>query len=92
MTRRPLSGPDDPRHGRHSGYMAGCKEECCRAASRASKARWRAQIRAIPLSPDDHRHGKPDTYRDYACRCDRCTAAATAANGVPRRPRLATSG
>lgn len=26
--------PDDPRHGTYAGYIAGCREECCRGAAR----------------------------------------------------------
>lgn len=32
--------PDDPRHGKNSGYVAGCREGCCRVArTRAAKRR-----------------------------------------------------
>lgn len=28
----PIGGPDDPRHGSDTGYVAGCREDCCRRA------------------------------------------------------------
>ena len=33
--------PDDPRHGKRSGYLAGCGNDCCRIAN----ARWTKQYR-----------------------------------------------
>lgn len=35
--------PDDPRHGTVAGYVAGCRQECCRAATRENTRRTRAR-------------------------------------------------
>lgn len=45
--------PDDPRHGKRSGYLAGCKEHCCRIANfRDIKARRLRVLREGPLRVD----------------------------------------
>lgn len=42
--------PTDPRHGIYAGYIAGCREECCRAANRARQA-WVKQNPQPRLRP-----------------------------------------
>jgi hypothetical protein len=39
---KPLTGPDDPRHGRHRGYRLGCRCGECRAAAVAYERARRA--------------------------------------------------
>lgn len=40
--------PDDPRHGKNTGYLAGCRQQCCRdAAARKEKARRLDQLRGL---------------------------------------------
>ncbi|HEY3559629.1 MAG TPA: hypothetical protein VGL05_19305 [Kribbella sp.] len=35
--------PDDPRHGRRSGYLAGCRNTCCSEPNRRWTKQWRLQ-------------------------------------------------
>jgi hypothetical protein len=45
--------PDDPRHGKRSGYLAGCKDPCCRIANfRDVKARRLRVLREGPQRVD----------------------------------------
>lgn len=41
--------PDDPRHGQRSGYVAGCRQECCAVAH--SRYQKRARLRALEEGP-----------------------------------------
>lgn len=46
--------PDDPRHGRSAGYVAGCRESCCRTAiaDYARNLRTRQYLNGGPLTVD----------------------------------------
>lgn len=46
--------PDDPRHGTVAGYVAKCREECCRGAWRVNQRRTRARtyLARGPLTVD----------------------------------------
>lgn len=69
--RRPLTGPDDPRHGRPSTYTYHrCRCERCTAARYADEQA--REERRKPLAPDDPRHGTSAGYKTARCRCDRC--------------------
>lgn len=54
--------PDDPRHGERRGYLAGCREDCCRAASNeymadySSDPEWRARQAKFNKVSRHHRH------------------------------------
>jgi hypothetical protein len=41
--------PDDPRHGSHAGYIAGCRDDCCRRAKRRADKRRRLRALHQPL-------------------------------------------
>lgn len=58
--------------------------ETDRAANTAYCRTKRARRAARGLPPDDPRHGKPSTYTNWHCRCDRCTAANSAASQARR--------
>lgn len=82
--RRPLTGPDDPRHGRPSTYVYHrCRCEKCEAGRiAAEKAR---DAEREPLADDDPRHGTSKGYKTARCRGPRCkawNAAAAAARKV----------
>lgn len=75
---KPLTGPDDPRHGTTSGYRYGCRQPCCRTAI-AAYMRDRKQIR-LQLIADgydlaDLAHGEYVTYVNWRCRCVPCVEA-----------------
>lgn len=70
-TRKPLTGPDDPRHGSPSTYAYHrCRCERCNAANAAAD-KARAEARE-PLAPDDPRHGTSKGYKTHRCHCPRC--------------------
>lgn len=48
-TPPPLTGPDDPRHGREIGYMAGCRADCCLVTRR--RAKKAARVRRERFGP-----------------------------------------
>lgn len=43
INRRPIA-PDDPRHGIYAGYLAGCREDCCRKAELTYQAERRRMV------------------------------------------------
>ncbi len=55
----------DPEHGRN------CPD--CKAACASYNADWRQRVRDLPIP--EHLHGRPGTYTNRKCRCDRCVAA-----------------
>lgn len=70
--------PDDPRHGKRSGYKQGCREACCRRANSAAQAKRRNRIKdRVVVIPADMEHGKDSTYTNWICRCGPCTQAHT---------------
>lgn len=53
--------PDDPRHGERRGYLAGCRDDCCRRGCRLDmKARELRVLREGPLKVD------PEPIRELA--------------------------
>ncbi len=61
-------------HGTENGYAChGCSCPACREAHRLYMAGWRA--RAAQREPLRHDNS---SYQNYGCRCETCTAAATA--------------
>lgn len=81
--RRPLTGPDDPRHGRLATYVYHrCRCGKCDDARKDAEDK-RAAIRA-PLPPDDPRHGTSKGYKTARCRCDWCRAWNSAAVAARR--------
>ena len=77
--RRPGRPPVDHGHGDHRTYAKGCRCAACRDANRIHHAELRATWKADPSSADRAGHGKPSTYKNHGCRCEKCTAANTAA-------------
>jgi hypothetical protein len=94
--RRPLTGPDDPRHGRPSTYVYHrCHCEKCSAGRKAAEDARNAARE--PLAPGDPRHGTSRGYKTARCRCADCrawNAAAAAARkaGRPVPERVPTAG
>lgn len=76
--RRPLTGPDDPRHGTPSAYTYHrCRcDRCDTARKDAEDARNAARE---PLADDDPRHGTSKGYKTARCRKPCCKAWNTAA-------------
>ena len=72
MTRhRPLTGPDDPRHGTRAGYMQGCGCDPCREANRVyCRARYEARrdspVRPVTTELPDSRGAKPMVFHRVA--------------------------
>jgi hypothetical protein len=64
-------------------------EERAANTARCREQRRRRAERGLP--PDDPRHGKPSTYTNWGCRCDRCTAANTEACAAAARTRKAAT-
>ena len=75
--------------GTAAAYRRGCRCLPCRVAARESHQvrRRRAQSRPIPESAV---HGRVPTYNWYACRCDPCVAANSAASADYKRRRVAS--
>lgn len=91
-----MLAPNDPRHGTSNGYQNySCRcADCCAAHTKAHKEyMWRSG-RSRPLYQVIARrrllalvyvqHGTELTYK-HGCRCDQCTAGATAARRMRRR-------
>lgn len=68
---------EDPEHGRN---CPDCKAECARY-----NAEWRERVRDLPIP--EHLHGRPGTYNNRKCRCDRCIAAHKAMRSKAKRSR-----
>lgn len=50
---KPLTGPDDPRHGTRQGYRKGCRLDCCRGLNPGPRDRAREAKQAVAtLNPD----------------------------------------
>lgn len=67
--------PDDPRHGKYTGYNLGCRCDACKAAGKAYRVRtYSIHLKQMQKDPKDPRHG---TYMGYVygCRCDACKEA-----------------
>lgn len=73
--------PDDPRHGTHAGYKAGCRScEPCKAANAAyQRERARRKREGIPLAgrapAKEHPHGTANRRKSAGCMCEYCVAA-----------------
>lgn len=88
MKRKPISGPDDPRHGTRNLYgNFGCRcAACCQANTvdcrdrygRMPMAEYRAQRRA------NIKHNA-NAYDKGRCRCDVCRTAASARRARSRQ-------
>ena len=70
--------PVDHGHGDHRTYKKGCRCDDCRDAHRKWCAGQRAVRQQDPAAADRAGHGKPSTYKNYGCRCMRCSKANTA--------------
>jgi hypothetical protein len=86
---KPLTGPDDPRHGTMAGYKRGCCCFDCRCANTdrvlVQNAQRRARLNAGLASPA---HGRYTTYSNWGCRCQPCRDAWAAYwRDMPRPPR-----
>ena len=81
-----------------SCYQRGCKERACAEANNrykadrqaAHKARTQAATEAYRLSGGEGgipslRHGEPNTYWYYSCRCDECKKGVRPLNKKYRR-------
>lgn len=66
---------NDERHGTTTGYKAGCRDRCCRAAATAQRRYHRALARKRGLAPDDPRHGTLNGQTNWGCRCEPCRNA-----------------
>lgn len=83
-------GPDDPTWdecGTRQGWLRHRREKVprcrlCRMWFRQSQQEVEALHRLMPA----RLHGTRSGYRDWKCRCDRCTAAKTGADGADFRP------
>jgi len=52
------AAPGEIRHGTASGYNAGCREECCKAAYRIERKKWREKPRRNRKRYPDKRVGE----------------------------------
>ena len=88
---RPLTDPEDPRHGTPNGYgNCGCRCQKCRDAHAEDFRKRRADREArLAADPDLTRHGVPSTYGNWRCRCEACTAAWAADSLARKRLRKA---
>lgn len=82
---RPRLRATDVRHGQESGYAAGCRLACCRAAHTVYTKMKKAEriARGIP----ERVHGTPNGYNNYNCRCDACQIAMLKDAGRRKRAR-----
>lgn len=70
--------PVDHGHGHPATYQKGCRCDDCREANRNRCAEDRKARTGDPAAADRAGHGKASTYRNYNCRCSKCSKANTA--------------
>lgn len=63
-------------HGTRTGYVAGCRETCCRTANNEYMRQYRATLRKREVP--DHLHGTLNAAKNYGCRCPACRKAEAA--------------
>lgn len=77
-------------HGATRYRNAGCRCDVCRAGATAAQAERRAAAQRRGLAPGDDRHGTPNGYSYWGCRCAACTevmrAKALQRNHTERTP------
>jgi len=67
---KPLTDPDDPRHGSTTAYNHyGCRCAVCRKGERDRRKARKG------LPPGDPRHGTQNAYGYHNCRCEICVQA-----------------
>ena len=66
----------DPRHGTHTFYKLGCRCDICRNAWNHYNMMQRLRRTNEGLPEGDKRHGTPNAYLNYGCRCEACSEAA----------------
>mgnify|MGYP006921487216 CR=1 FL=1 len=84
---RPMTDPNDLRHGTENGYVnLRCRCTACRAAFAAAQRVYRER-RAVMLAAGliEARHGTESTYKNYLCRCPECRFAKSKADAARRR-------
>lgn len=72
------------------GRSAQPRTQSLRDADAEYRRRYRADCRAqLARDPGSVEHGRPQTYRDYGCRCDLCREAVAAEHAIykPKRPK-----
>ncbi|MDP4501007.1 hypothetical protein [Nonomuraea turcica] len=62
-------------HGTFRAYVAGCRCDECRAKNAAEMRKHRRRAANDPTRADRAGHGKANTYKNHACRCDACKTA-----------------
>lgn len=77
-TRRELPR-EESRHGTQRTYTKGCRCDDCRAANSERCRTRRYRSKNDPTRADRAGHGKQNTYKNHACRCQACCAAHSAA-------------